>query len=72
MTPEIKDVLMSAHEEIISLRRRVADLEPKAEAYSALVTVIGFIQGNSAGYGVDAAWQIKQLLEADSSESESA
>lgn len=48
--------------EIRELRRQVAVLEPKARAYDALVTVIGFLPRQSQGYGVDIAWQLDQRV----------
>lgn len=57
--------------EIISLRKRLAEVEPKADAYDQLRTVIGMLPKQPQGYGEDVVWiidsEMKKLkdLEAD-------
>ena len=64
MTPEIKQILMHAHDEVVTLRRRIDALAPKAEAYDALLAVINRLSPTpQQSMGVDVAWRIKMLLE---------
>jgi cystathionine beta-lyase/cystathionine gamma-synthase len=70
--PDILRALRMGHDEIVTLRRRVAELEPKAHAYETISQIArltvtpaaGFISPGSAMlFGEDAAWRIKQLVE---------
>ena len=71
MTPEIKQVLMHAHDEIVALRRRIDEIAPKAEAYDLLHAAITRLRpAPTQGFGVDVAWRIKELLGADAPEAE--
>lgn len=49
--------------EIRALRAQVAELAPKAKAYDALVTVLGFVPRQSQGYGVDLAFQLERRVD---------
>lgn len=61
--PELLNLLRSAHDEIIQLRRQVTALEPRAIAYDNINRIIGMMPAPSQGYGIDVAWQIKQVVE---------
>lgn len=63
-TGELNQTLICAHDEITSLRRRLAEVEPKAHAYDTLAQIARLtIHQEPQGYGVDVAWRIKSLLE---------
>lgn len=63
IAPAVRDVLLHAQHEITALRQRLAELEPKAEAYEALVAVINRLQPvRLPGASVDVAWRISTLL----------
>lgn len=62
--PDILRALRMGHDEIVTLRRRVAELEPKAHAYETISQIARLtVTERSQGYGEDAAWRIKQLVE---------
>jgi hypothetical protein len=65
--PDLKDacfLLQAAKEEIVSLRRQIQFLEPKAEAYDTLRKVIGLMPAsNGIGYGRDVNWDIDRFLD---------
>lgn len=62
--PELLSLLRAGHDEIVMLRRKVEELEPKARAYEHISTLLDMIpQRNSQGYTVDVAWRIKQAVE---------
>jgi hypothetical protein len=61
---ELNQALIAAHDEIISLRARLADAEPKARAYMTIERLAALtVHEQGQGYGIDAAWRIKKLLE---------
>lgn len=61
---ELNQILLSAHDEIVSLRTRLANVEPKADAYDTIARLARLIVSDEArGYSVDVAWRIKSLLE---------
>jgi hypothetical protein len=61
---ELNQALISAHDEIISLRARLAAAEPKAHAYDTISQLSRLtVTHEERGYGIDVAWRIKNLLE---------
>jgi hypothetical protein len=61
---ELNQALISAHDEIVSLRARLAHMEPKADAYDTIARIARLtVQDEARGYSVDVAWRIKSLLE---------
>lgn len=62
---ELNQALITAHDEIISLRARLADAEPKAHAYETIAQLSRLtVNREQRGYaGLDIAWRIKGLLE---------
>lgn len=61
--PELLHLLRVAHDEIVVLRRKVAELEPRARAYDNIDRIVGMIPYPSQGYGEDVAWRIKTVVE---------
>lgn len=62
--PELLCLLRLAHDEVVTLRRRVAELEPKAHAYDTLAILARqSVHPESQGYGVDVAWRLKEAVE---------
>lgn len=51
-----------AREEILSLRREISRLAPKAEAYDLLLSFSQIIPGKPMGYAEDVAWKIERFL----------
>lgn len=62
--PEIISVLRQGHDEIVMLRRRIAELEPKARAYDTIERIAALSDHTPPqGYGIDAAWRIKSAVD---------
>lgn len=61
--PEIICLLRTAHDEVVTLRRQVTELAPKAHAYDTLAAVARMKPEPEQGYGVDVAWRIKTAVE---------
>ena len=62
--PEIIQVLRHAHDEVVTLRRRIAELEPKAMAYDTIAQIAALsIHPSNQGYSVDVAWRLKEIVE---------
>lgn len=62
--PDIINALRVGHDEIILLRRRVAELEPKAHAYDTIAQVARLsIHEGVRGYGEDPAWRMKSVID---------
>jgi len=61
--PETLSLLRMAHDEVLTLRRQVADLAPKAHAYDTLAAFARLKDEPSQGYGVDVAWRLKEVVE---------
>jgi len=62
--PDIITALRLGHDEIILLRRRVAELEPKAHAYDTIAQVARLTaHETSQGYGEDPAWRMKSVID---------
>ena len=69
IAPELKQLLRMAHDEIISLRARLAYAEPKAEAYDTIAQIASLSKKEeNRGYSVDVAWRIKEAVEKDDDE----
>lgn len=68
--PAIKDMtnaeaiqmLQRCSEEIAMLRAQRDALAPKAEAYDAIVRILGLLPTQSRGYGEDLNWTIKKRI----------
>lgn len=64
MTPDEQISMMRrCAEEIRMLRGRIAELEPKAEAYTALVRIIGLLPQPPQAYSEDMAWRLEKAIE---------
>lgn len=62
--PEIINALRVAHDEIINLRRELAEVRPKAHAYDTIAQLAQLsVHREPQGYGEDAAWRVKQMVE---------
>lgn len=62
--PETISLLRQAHDEVVMLRRRVAELEPKAHAYDTIAIIARHTTPNeSQGYSVDVAWRLKEAVD---------
>ena len=64
---EAVEMMQRAIHDIEDLRRRVAQLAPKADAYDKLAIVLELLPKPSVGYGEDLVWilqkRIKELQE---------
>lgn len=56
------DMIQRCIEEIETQRRRIAELEPRAEAYQSIRAVLDLLPRPSQGYGVDIVWQLRKEL----------
>ena len=62
--PELLTLLRQAHDEVVNLRRRTAELEPKAHAYDTVAILARqSVHPESQGYGIDVAWLLKEAVE---------
>jgi hypothetical protein len=62
--PETISLLRHAHDEVVTLRRRVADLEPKAHAYDTMAIIARqSVRPESQAYGIDVVWRLKEAVE---------
>lgn len=55
-------MMQRCREEIITLRRQIDRLAPKAEAYDAITAILGMIPRPSQGYGEDLAWRLEKEI----------
>jgi len=55
-------MMMRCREEIVSLRRQIDRLAPKAEAYDAMTSILGMIPRPSQGFGEDLAWRLEKEI----------
>ena len=62
MNDELLQFLRRSRDEIVTLQKQVARLEPKAEAYDLLRDVVGFIPKAARGYGEDIVWRMEQRI----------
>ena len=61
---ETLSLLRAAHDEVVTLRRRVTELEPRAHAYDTLAIIARLsVHPENQGYGVGVAWRLKQAVE---------
>lgn len=60
---DLKMMIIRTHDEIIRLRRRLEEAEPKARSYDALLQVLDMMPKSSQGFGEDVAWLLKQELD---------
>lgn len=62
--PELLNLLRTGHDEIVTLRRKVDVLEPKAHAYDTIAIHARIANTEPpTGWGVDVAWQLKGAVE---------
>lgn len=60
--PEIVRALRVAHDEMLTLQRRVAELEPRAHAYDTIAQMTRLTQQPpECGMRVDPVWEVKSL-----------
>lgn len=67
MPPEISNqeaiqMMNRCKDEILSLRARIDRLQPKADAYDNLVTVLGLLPQKSIGMGEDLVWTLDKRI----------
>lgn len=62
MSDESRKLLEAAANEIRMLRSVVRDLEVKADAFAAILQVLGMVPRTSGGMSLDLAWQIDRHL----------
>lgn len=69
---EAIDMMTRASAEIKDLRRRIDDLAPKAEAYDAIIQILGLLPRGGIGMSEDVAWRldkrIREIQEAQAAE----
>lgn len=62
--PDVINALRMAHDEIITLRRRVEALEPRAHAYDTIARIAALsVNPENVGYSEDVAWRVKGIVE---------
>lgn len=66
-SPEISnkeaiEMMNRCKDEIMSLRARIDRLQPKADAYDNLVTVLHLLPQPSQGAGEDLVWRLDQRI----------
>lgn len=59
---EMIGVLSAAEAEIGSLRREIARLAPKAEAYDLVLAIAGFLPAPIRGESVDIGWMLRKHI----------
>jgi hypothetical protein len=63
---EARQALMVGHDEVIRLRRQLAELEPKAHAYDTIAQLARLTEKDVLrGMGEDPAWRMKAVVEKD-------
>lgn len=60
---EALEMMMRCKEEILSLRRTIDRLTPKADAYDQMSKVLNLLPERSQGMGVDLAWSLQKRIE---------
>lgn len=55
-------MMQRCREEIVSLRRQIDRLAPKAEAYDAMTAILGMIPRQAQGYGEDMVWRLEKEI----------
>ena len=57
-------MMQRCREEIVTLRRHIDHLAPKAEAYDAITSILGLLPRQSQGHSEDLAWRLeKEIVE---------
>lgn len=59
---EAVEMMQCARDEIKSLRARINTLEPKANAYDSICTILGLLPQKAQGYGEDVAWMLEKRI----------
>ncbi len=63
MEKEFIEMAQRCSSEIKEMRRAIANLQPKADAYDKLSIVLGLLPQPSQGYGEDIAWKLDKRVE---------
>ena len=62
--PALVRLLRVAHDEIVTLRREIEALRPRAHAYDTIAQIARLTaKDHKQGYGEDIAWRLKQEVE---------
>lgn len=69
---EMIEMMQRCKSEIIDLRRQVERLQPKADAYDNLTTVLRLLPRPSQGMSEDLAWALERRIEKLASEEKEA
>lgn len=59
---EALDMMTRCKEEILSLRRVIDVLRPKADAYDDISKVLSLLPGKSIGMGEDLVWRLDKRI----------
>lgn len=59
---EALDMMRRCRDEIMSLRREVERLAPKAEAYDRIGAILNLLPRPSTGHGEDLAWRLEKRI----------
>lgn len=59
---EAIDMMQRCKDEIVSLRRQIDRLQPKADAYDNLAIVLGLLPRQSVGMGEDMVWRLDKRI----------
>ena len=59
---EAIEMMQRAHDEIVGLRKRIDQLEPKAAAYETISAIIGLLPRPSQGMSEDLTWRLRQRI----------
>lgn len=61
--PETINLFRMAHDEVVTLRRKVAALEPRAHAYDTIAILARQAEVRTeSGYSVDVAWKLESAV----------
>lgn len=60
---ELVDVMRRCSDEIRQLRARIAQLEPKADAYDNIAAVLRLLPREGQAFGEDLAWRLDKRIQ---------
>lgn len=61
---EAIEMMNRCRNEIVTLRREIERLAPKAEAYDRIGAILNLLPKPSIGYGEDVVWQLEKRIKA--------
>lgn len=60
---EAREMMIRCRDEITHLRKRLSEVEPKADAYDSIRAILGMMPQRSVGMAEDLVWRLQKRID---------